>query len=116
MILAEYTMQWIEQTVCECVSAVMEEMQRDTISIDDLYKGKKNIPLARSIARNVIFDTFHNKYGFSYAVIAQRADMERNSVIRCVKKCHNYKHCDAIYGKVFSLLDERFKEKYDEYE
>ena len=64
MILAEYTMQWIEQTVCECVSAVMEEMQRDTISIDDLYKGKKNIPLARSIARNVIFDTFHNKYGF----------------------------------------------------
>ena len=40
--------------------------------------------------------------------------MERNSVIRCVKKCHNYKHCDAIYGKVFSLLEERFKEKYDE--
>lgn len=107
-----YTMQKVETMVCECVSVVMERNERGGVSVDDVYVGKKNIPLGRAIARNFIFDLFHNRYGFSFSIIAQRSGMHITSVMRCVKKHHDLVECDYMYKEVSSLVDDKLKEWY----
>ena len=105
-------MQRVETMVCECVSSVMERNERGVVSPNDVYDGKKNVPLGRAIARNFIFDIFHNRYGFSFSVIAQRAGMHVISVMRCVKKCHDLMQHDSMYKDVSSLVEDKFKEWY----
>lgn len=108
------TMDKVERMVCEQVSKAMSTQERDGVIADDLYVGKKNIPLARAVARNFVFDLFHNKYGYSYNVIAQRADMDRLSVMRCVRKCHQFVVCDKTYSFVSKMIDDRLREWYGE--
>ena len=109
-----YTMQKVETMVCECVSVVMERNNRSPVSVDDVYVGKKNIPFGRAIARNFIFDLFHNRYGFSFSVISQRSDMHVISVMRCVRKMHDFVSCDSIYKEVSSLVESKLTEWYGE--
>lgn len=111
-----YTMQKVEQMVCECVSSVMEENNREMVSCDDVYEGKTNIPFGRIVARNFILDILHNKYGFSYSVLAQRANMMTSSVMRCVRKHHDNLQYDKIYRSVNEKVEQKFVEWYGEKE
>lgn len=107
-----YIMQNVETIVCDCVNEIMEEDGRKPVSPGEIYLGKKNIPYARILARSFTFDVLHNKFGFSYAVIAQRADMVRNSVIMCISKCHQLQMFDKTYKKVNDVINAKLEEIY----
>lgn len=100
----EVVMQKIEDMVCDAVSSVMRQYKRSVIGTEELYIGKKNIPLARSIARNFCFHIMHFYYGFTYPVIAQRAGMTEKSVMRCVRKYHQYTMSDPLYIEIRSVV------------
>ena len=104
----------VEAMVCEQVSKAMQTQERDEVSLDDIYDGVTNIPFGRAVARNFIFDVLHNRYCFSFSVIAQRADMNRESVMRCVRKCHELLTTDRTYSYVNTLINDRFREWYGE--
>lgn len=104
----------VEQMVCECVTIALSNESGDTVVADDLYVGKKNIPFARAVARNFVLDVLHNRYGFSYTIIAQRAEMNRESVMRCVRKCHTLVSYDKTYKFVNTLIDDRLRKWYGE--
>ena len=110
--MSNYTMQKIENLVCSVVNEVLNE-GADVLP-SDVYDGKKNIPFKRAVARNVIFVTMHNCYGFTYQVIGQRADMDERSVMRCVRKFNDFIEYDAAYRKIASLLSKRLGEIYGE--
>ncbi len=107
-----YIMQNVEDIVCGCVNEVMKEEGRKPVGSNEIYLGKKNIPYARILARSFTFDVLHNKFGFSYAVIAQRADMARNSVIMCISKCHQLQVFDKVYKKVNDVINAKLEEIY----
>ena len=73
----------VERMVCEQVNTAMRIEEKEGVNADDLYVGNTNIPFARAVARNFVLDVLHNRYGFSYAVIAQRADINEKSAMRC---------------------------------
>ena len=98
----------VEDMVCECVNIAL------LISEDSKVTGKKNVPFARAVARNFIFDVLHNKYGFSYAVVAQRGNCNRESVMRCVRKCHYLAFTDKIYKEVREMITSKLQEWYGE--
>lgn len=92
-------MQTIENTVCESVNVASGA---SAVTADDIYTGNGNIPYARATARNIAFDIMHNFCGFSYAVIAQRANFSRNAVVKCVCKSHRAKQYDQDYLSVYN--------------
>ena len=108
------TMEKVEQMVCDCVNTAMSTIDRETVSVEDLYVGKKNIPFGRAMARNFVLDILHNKYGYSYNVIAQRSDMTQISVMRCVRKCHQFMQYDKSYFFALTLINDKFREWYGE--
>lgn len=108
------TMDKVESMVCEQVNKVMDMQDRKCVSVSDLYVGKKNIPFARVLARNFVFDVLHNRYGYSYNVIAQRAEMDRLSVMRCVRKCHLFISCDKTYSLINEMINDKIIEWYGE--
>jgi len=112
--ISNYTMQNAEELVCQCVSKVLLEDGRAPVDIVELYHGKTNIPLGRAIARNVVFDILHNKYGFSYSVISQRASMGLTSVMRCVRKSIQMRNTDVLYIRVYELVDKKLRKMYEE--
>lgn len=107
-----YTMQKVETMVCECVSSIMTEENREQVSCDDVYKGTTNIPFGRIVARNFILEVLHNKYGFSYSALAQRSNMQVTSVMRCVKKCIDFMLYDNIYKRVNMKIELKLREWY----
>lgn len=107
-----YIMQNVESIICDCVNRVMAEEKRSPVSVEDIYLGKKNIPYARILARSFILDTLHNKFGYSYSVIAQRADMTRNAVILCVTKCHQLQMNDRVYARISDVVNDKLEEIY----
>lgn len=110
--MSNYTMQKIESLVCDVVNEVLDE-GADVLP-SDVYDGKKNIPFKRAVARNVIFVTMHNCYGFTYQVIGQRANMDERSVMRCVRKFNDFIECNSAYRYIASLLLKRLDEIYGE--
>lgn len=104
----------VEQMVCSCVNVVMRLGEREEVDCEEVYAGKKNIPTGRAMARNFIFDVLHNRYGFSFSVIAQRGDCNRESVMRCVRKCHDLVLYDKSYGKVNEMINDKLREWYGE--
>ena len=110
--ISNYAMQNVEEMVCGCVSKQMRLSGRSPVAVEELYQGKKNVPLGRSIARNIVFDILHNKYGFSYAVIAQRACMGLTSVMRCVRRCAQMRRIDKVYIGVYSIVERKLNEIY----
>lgn len=114
MIRENEVMLKVEEMVCECVNTAMNTNGRPIVTSENVYIGKKNIPFVRAIARNFIFDVLHNKYGFSYSVISQRGSCNRESVMRCVRKCHDLVNRDRSYKIVEELINEKLKEWYGE--
>ena len=104
--VGEKTMLDIERAVCSAVSDVMVSVSRPPVGVEELYCGKKNVPLGRVVSRNFCFHLMHSHYGFSYTVIAQRSGMNVSSVMRCVRKYHHLVHCDALYRRVYEHLKE----------
>lgn len=104
----------VEDMVCECVNIALLISEGSIVTSENVYSGKKNIPFARAVARNFIFDVLHNKYGFSYAVVAQRGNCNRESVMRCVRKCHYLAFTDKIYKEVRELITSKLQEWYGE--
>lgn len=92
-------MQTIESAVCDSVNVVHGEA---AVSVDEIYTGNGNIPYPKATARNIVFDILHNFCGFSYAVIAQRANFSRNAVVKCVCKSHKAKQYDPSYLSVYN--------------
>lgn len=114
------TMNWVEEMVCGCVNLAFgyagdgDAVLGCAVTTDDLYDGVTNIPFARAVARNFVVDVLHNRYGFSYSVIAQRSEMTRESVMRCARKCHTLCGCDKSYIKVMEKINDRLRERYGE--
>jgi len=105
----------IEEMVCFLANTLIPHKDMYDVTPNDVYIGKKNIPLVRAVARNFIFNILHNSFGFSYSVIAQRSDMTRDSVIRCVRKCiSSLAMYDNIYTKMKEETDKKLKEMYGE--
>lgn len=112
MIGQNEVMDKVEQMVCGCVNVVMRLSEREEVCSEEVYVGKKNIPTGRAMARNFIFDVLHNRYGFSYSVIAQRGDCNRESVMRCVRKCHDLQMYDKTYVRVNEMINKKLEEWY----
>ena len=112
--LGNDTMNKVERMVCEQVNTAMSTEEKEGVNADDLYVGNTNIPFARAVARNFVLDVLHNRYGFSYAVIAQRADINEKSAMRCVRKCHELVGYDKTYAYVNTFINDRLREWYGE--
>lgn len=106
MIESSYIMSRIEEISCVCVSEAAQERGMDYVKVEDVYVGKHGIPYPRAVARNFIVHILHNIYGFSYTVIAQRANMRVRSIIRCAKKFRIGMEYDSLYP----IVDSRIKE------
>lgn len=99
-------MQNVEDLVCRSVSNLLTERYEEekVVTSEEVYEGKKNIPFARIVARSFIFDLLHNRFGFSYSVIAQRSSMLVTSVMRNVKRCHELIENDKLYQEVYKEI------------
>lgn len=104
----------VEEMICSCVNSHLHTNGISVVTTDNVYLGKKNIPFARAVARNFIFDVLHNKYGFSYSSICQRGGCNRESVMRCVRKCHDLSKFNPAYRSVSTAIEEKLKEWYGE--
>ena len=101
-------MQNVEDLVCRSVNSLMLAKRKDgeSVTSNNVYEGKKNIPFIRIVARSFIFDLLHNKFGFSYSVISQRSGMNVTSVMRNVRKCHGLMEHDKLYQEISREIDE----------
>ena len=104
----------VEEMVCSCVNSHLHATGNSAVTIENIYCGKKNIPFAKAVARNFVFDVLHNRYGFPYSIIAQRGGCNRESVMRCVRKCHNLSKFDHTYKTIGDIIDGKLKEWYGE--
>lgn len=96
----------IEEISCICVSEVICADGMNYVRVEDVYAGKHGIPYPRAVARNFIVHILHNAYGFSYNVIAQRANMRVRSIIRCAKKFR----VGMEYDKNYPIIEKKIKE------
>lgn len=89
----------VERKVCDIVCSRGLEVRPD-----ELYTGRGNIPVARAMARNYIFYVLHNSYGFSYSAISRRAEMNKESVMRCIRKVQYLSESDALYKHIMEAI------------
>lgn len=89
----------VERKVCDIVRSRGLEVRPD-----ELYIGRGNIPVARAMARNYIFYILHNSYGLSYSTISRRAKMNKESVMRCIRKVQDFSESDALYKYVMEAI------------
>lgn len=107
-----YIMMNVEVLVCEGVSEALASTGRAAVSVEDLYAGTGNIPVCRSVARGFVFDIFHNKYGFSYSVISQRAGMVRESIMRSIRKSRHVRRSDSAYSAAYEHVLSKLRDIY----
>lgn len=107
-----YTMQKVEQLVCDVVTWLTSR-DKPPLKTEDIYIGHGNIFSHIAMARNFIFTILHNNYGFTYTEIAQRADMKTTSIMRCVRKCTQLCEYDTLYKQVQSMITNKLEEMYE---
>lgn len=90
----------VETDVCTVINRILDGV----VSPCDLYVGQGNIPVVRAVARNVTFHILHNKYGLSYADIAKRAKMNKESIMRCIRKVQYMTELDPLYMKIMEAM------------
>lgn len=98
----------IERLVCGCVNdsfAVLAIGRYATVSVQTLYEGVTNIPLARRIARNAVFVVAHDRFGISYNELERHSGICCRSIIRSVGKYKDSAEYDGIVRKVNGLID-----------